>query len=68
MALIEDAIPERTFLVICHKSGPPGDKIRGTEALAKHLKVPQSQIPIIRLWKYTVGEFTVYEQNRNPSR
>lgn len=68
MALLEDAIPERTFLVIDHENGPPGKKVRGTEALAKHLNVPQSQIPIIRLWKYTVGEFTVYEENRKPRR
>lgn len=62
MALL-DAIPERKFLVI-GKEGPPGQTIVGTEALAKLLNVPT--IPIIRLWKYSVGEYTVYEQNRKP--
>lgn len=67
MALLEDAIPSRRFLVV-YKEELPGKEITGTEALAELLKVPHSEIPIIRLWKYTVGDYVVYERNRNPSR
>lgn len=67
MALIEDAIPSRRFLVV-YKEDLPGSEITGTEALAKLLEVPHSQIPIIRLWKYSVGDYVVYERDRNPRR
>ena len=62
MALI-DAIPERKFLVY-NKDAESQDEIVGVAALAKHLNVPENEIPPARLSKYSVGDFVVYERNR----
>jgi hypothetical protein len=54
---------ERKFLVY-NKDAESQDEIGGVAALAKHLNVPENEIPTARLWKYSVGDFVVYERNR----
>lgn len=56
----------RKFLVV-GKEGPPGQEVVGVTALAKLLNVPEQDIPPLRLYKYSVGEYTVFERGRNPN-
>lgn len=49
----------RSFIVYLGEDEPL--KIEGVEQLAKHLNVPVESIPTIRLWKYSVGPYTVFE-------
>lgn len=53
---------DRQFRVVDKSTGDVID-ITGVEALAKHAKVPVSEIPRGRLWKYNItSNLTVYEQ------